>query len=306
MHDISLGFLNEPLKLWKADFVMFLNDYCFSTLLPNVSHLLILCALFLNPVVPGLFLFLQSLHLLWRSFPPCVVYFFSLFICLLEDSSNQLTAIISISSLLIKSLTYSAFINITICLSGIPLFSLIWWLYSYTHISLIGWANGTAAVESQLRWWWDVVEMCNTVAHYYHRYTKFCALGGCKPAPTSTCWCSLNPSEHTNLPRDATRSASSLNCRAFSPLLSLFACERVLPWLYSTLGLRGTVSNAFWQMFKSCHLVTQKQRQESMFASVYERKRGCIVPISLQRLLLSRCINSWLLLLNPLMYSNVL
>lgn len=179
MHDISLGFLNEPLKLWKADFVMFLNDYCFSTLLPNVSHLLILCALFLNPVVPGLFLFLQSLHLLWRSFPPCVVYFFSLFICLLEDSSNQLTAIISISSLLIKSLTYSAFINITICLSGIPLFSLIWWLYSYTHISLIGWANGTAAVDSQLRWWWDVAEMCNTVAHYYHCYTKFCALGGC-------------------------------------------------------------------------------------------------------------------------------
>lgn len=108
-----------------------------------------------------------------------VLHLSSLFISLFEDLvfSNHLSAIIYISSLPIKSLligrdVFFSVLNITICLSGIILISLIWWLNSYTHIVLIRRANGTAAVDSQLRWW-DVEELCSSLSS--SSYVAVCA-----------------------------------------------------------------------------------------------------------------------------------
>ncbi len=219
-------------------------------------RLLILCTLSLNPVFPSHVCFL-CLFICCDIFPPCVVYFCthlcSLFICLLEDLvfSNHPSAIISISPPSLSSLSLSIFlffINITICLSGIPLFSLIWWLIIHTHMVLIGWANGTAAADSHLRRR-DVEESCSSLLSSHE---VVCVAASLHHLYTLTIL--IHWSTET-FPRHVMRSASCLTCLFSTQPLRVCVCVLCVcvcfPRLYSNVTLQGTMRDAIWQMLIS-------------------------------------------------------
>lgn len=289
MYDISL-WRSRALQLWKPD----IFSSWLQIALPS-SHLFIFSPPFLNPVFPSIFffpvsssavLFISSHYLYSHYITPVIP---------VEDhvliSSPQLFLFHSSLS----TLSFFAFINITICLSGIPLFPLIWWLNSDTHIVLIGWANGTAAVESQLRWW-DVAEMCNTVAHYYHHHHHHmspCAPSGCKSAPRRLRAHAPSSADPIRAHRTSQGTPGDLAQPASSAAL---VCVRVF-----FLGRRVlSVSTGRWAMrFDRCSFLLPPWRHAlrrglawcvcCAYTSVWGSES--IPSISLYRLLLSRCIN---------------
>lgn len=103
---------------------------------------------------------------------------------------------------------------------------------SPTHDQRLGQANSAAPVDKQLRRW-DGEAMCNTSFLFVAIIlTWSCFSAGCS---FSTHRHALNPSVHSNLPRDVMRSASNLTWRTFPHSLPPL---KILPIFWSGKLLR--------------------------------------------------------------------